>query len=95
MSDRQVFREIGAGPKAVTWRKPATQETDVDSTLLIWGLLFSTIGLGFFMYGKKQKALIPLACGLVLMIYPYFMSNAIVLVILGVVLMAIPYFVRF
>ncbi len=67
----------------------------MDSTLLIWGLLFSAIGLGFFMYGKKQKALIPLTCGLVLMIYPYFISNAIVLVILGVVLMAIPYFVRF
>jgi len=67
----------------------------VDSTLLIWGFLFSTIGLGFFMYGKKQKALVPLACGLVLMIYPYFMPNAIVLVIVGLVLVAIPYFVRF
>ena len=61
----------------------------------MWGLLFSAIGMGFFMYGKKQKALVPLACGLVLMIYPYFISNAIVLVILGLVLMAIPYFVRF
>lgn len=67
----------------------------MDSTLLMWGLLFSAIGMGFFMYGKKQKALVPLACGLVLMIYPYFISNAIVLVILGLVLMAIPYFVRF
>lgn len=67
----------------------------MDSTLLIWGLLFSTIGLGFFMYGKKQHALVPLACGLVLMIYPYFMSNAIVLVVIGLVLIAITYLVRF
>ena len=63
-------------------------------TLLLWGLVFSTVGLGFFMYGKKQKVLVPLICGLVLMIYPYFMSNAIVLVVIGIALSAVPYFVR-
>jgi len=31
---------------------------------------------------------------LVLMIFPYFVSNTVVLVIIGVVLMVIPYFVR-
>jgi hypothetical protein len=65
----------------------------VDSNLLIWGFLFSTVGLGFFMYGKKQKSLVPLACGVALMIYPYFMPNAIVLVIVGIILMALPYFI--
>ena len=63
-------------------------------TLLLWGLVFSTVGLGFFMYGKKQKVLVPLICGMVLMIYPYFMSNAIVLVVIGIALSAVPYFVR-
>ena len=66
----------------------------MDMTLLLWGLVFSTVGLGFFMYGKKQKVLVPLICGLVLMIYPYFMSNAIVLVVIGIALTAVPYFVR-
>ncbi len=66
----------------------------MDMTLLLWGLLFSMIGMGFFMYGKKQKALVPLMCGLVLMIYPYFIANAIVMVIIGVALTAVPYFVR-
>ena len=47
-----------------------------------------------FMYGKKQKAMVPLVCGLVLMVFPYFISNTVLLVILGVALMAIPYFVR-
>lgn len=38
---------------------------------LLWGVLFSSIGLGFFMYGaRKQKASIPFACGVALMIYP-------------------------
>ena len=63
-------------------------------TLLLWGLVFSTVGLGFFMYGKKQKVLVPLICGLVLMIYPYFMSNVIALGVIGIALTAVPYFVR-
>jgi predicted membrane protein len=64
------------------------------SGVLLWGLLFSSIGLGFFLYGKKQRAVVPLVCGLVLMIYPYFIPNAIALVVIGVVLTAVPYFVR-
>ncbi len=63
-------------------------------SVLLWGLLFSSIGLAFFLYGKKQRAMVPLVCGLVLMIYPYFIPNAYGLVIIGAVLMAIPYFLR-
>jgi predicted membrane protein len=62
--------------------------------LLLWGLLFSSIGLGFFLYGKKQRAVVPLVCGLVLMIYPYFIPNVLALVAIGLVLTAIPYFLR-
>ena len=35
-----------------------------------------------------------MACGVALMIFPYFVSNTILLVIVGLALMAIPYFVR-
>jgi predicted membrane protein len=66
----------------------------VDVGVLLWGLLFSSIGLGFFLYGKKQRAVVPLVCGLVLMIYPYFIPNVIVLVAIGVVLIAVPYFFK-
>lgn len=66
----------------------------MDISLLLWGLLFSSIGLGFFIYGKKQKAVVPLVCGLALMIYPYFISSTFPLVSIGAVLMAIPYFIR-
>jgi len=66
----------------------------VNEASLFWGLLFGSIGLGFFVYGKKQRAVVPLVCGLVLMIFPYFVSNTILLVVVGAVLIAIPYFVR-
>ena len=66
----------------------------MSTSLLLWGLLFGTVGLGYFMYGKKQRAVVPLVCGLVLMVFPYFVSNTILLVAIGVALMAVPYFVR-
>ena len=46
------------------------------------------------MYGRKQKAVVPLVCGLALMTFPYFVSNMILLVVIGFVLIAFPYFVR-
>ncbi|PPD49114.1 MAG: hypothetical protein CTY16_04860 [Methylobacter sp.] len=62
---------------------------------LLWGVLFGSVGFGFFIYGKKQSMLVPLVCGLALMVYPYFMPNAVVLVLVGLVLVAVPYFYRF
>ena len=67
----------------------------MNTSLLLWSLLFSSVGLGFFLYGKKQQAVVPLFSGLALMVYPYFVSNTILLVAIGVVLVAVPYFVRF
>ena len=66
----------------------------MNEAWLLWGLLFGSVGLGFFLYGKKQRAVVPLVCGLVLMIFPYFISNTILLVAIGIVLIATPYFVR-
>ena len=68
---------------------------EMDSTaVLLWGLLFGSIGFGFFIYGKKQKAVVPLIAGVVLCVIPYFIANVYLLVTVGVVLMAIPFFVR-
>lgn len=61
---------------------------------LVWQLLFSAAGAGYFIYGKKQRATVPLVCGIVLMVFPYFVSSTLLLVLIGVVLMALPYFVR-
>jgi uncharacterized membrane protein len=62
--------------------------------VLIWGMLFGAIGFGYFLYGKKQKAIVPLCVGIVLCASPYFIANVYVLVGVGVILVAIPYFVR-
>ncbi len=67
----------------------------MNESWLLWGLLFGSMGLGFFVYGKKQKAVVPMVCGLALMIFPYFISNTIVLIAIGTMLVAVPYFVKF
>ena len=61
---------------------------------LLWGVIFGAIGMGFFVYGKRQSAPIPLVCGIALMVFPYFISNVWGTVAVGAVLMAIPYFIR-
>jgi hypothetical protein len=61
---------------------------------LWWGVVFGSIGLGFFVFGKRQGAPVPLACGMLLMVFPYFVSSAWATVIIGALLIAIPYFVR-
>ena len=64
------------------------------TAVLLWGLLFGSIGLGFFIYGRKKGAAVPLICGLALMVFPYFVPNVYLLVGIGVLLIAIPYFLR-
>lgn len=64
------------------------------TTLLLWGLLFGAIGIGFLTYARKQKAVVPLISGIALLVLPYFFSNVYLLVLSGTVLVALPYFIR-
>lgn len=66
----------------------------MNQAALLWGVLFSSIGFGYFIYGRRQSRPVPLFCGLALMIYPYFMPNTAVLVIIGVIFSVVPYFLR-
>jgi len=66
----------------------------MNTATMMWGLLFGSIGAGFFVYGKKQGKPVPLLCGIALVLFPYFVSNTLALVAVGVLLCAIPYFYR-
>lgn len=67
----------------------------MDTASLSWGLLFGSVGLGHFIYGKNQKALVPALCAVTLMIFPYLVSSIWLMVAIGAGLMALPFFVRF
>ena len=66
----------------------------MTESILLWGLVFGSIGFGFALNGKQQRAPEPMLCGIALMIYPYFVPNVFALVGIGIVLMGIPYFFR-
>jgi hypothetical protein len=61
---------------------------------LVWSMFFGAIGVGFFIYGKKQSRLVPFISGIALMVVPYFVDGTGALVALCVAFMALPYFVR-
>jgi hypothetical protein len=56
--------------------------------------VFGSIGVGFCIYGKRQRAAVPLICGIGLVVYPYFVPNVYALIAIGITLCAIPYFFR-
>jgi hypothetical protein len=61
---------------------------------LVWNILFGAVGAGYFLYGKRQQAGVPMLCGFGLMVFPYFVSSTWLMVVVGVVLMAIPFLAR-
>jgi len=65
-----------------------------DNLIILWGGIFSLIGLGFFIYGKRKKADLLFYTGVALLIYPYFVSSIIAMILVGVALMSFPYFYK-
>jgi len=66
----------------------------MSAATLMWGVVFGSIGLGYFVYGKKRGAAMPLISGIVLMAFPYFVSNAVLMVLIGAACVAAPWFLR-
>ena len=62
---------------------------------IVWAMLFGAMGMGYFIYGKRQRTAIPFMCGMALFIFPYFMPNVYMLVLVGLAIMAVPYFIDY
>ncbi|MCG6887320.1 MAG: hypothetical protein LJE74_08935 [Proteobacteria bacterium] len=62
--------------------------------ILIWSVLFGGIGIGYVIYGRRQQAVVPLLCGIALLVVPFFLPNVYVLIVSGIVLTVMPYFIR-
>ncbi|MDO8385432.1 MAG: hypothetical protein Q7T13_03410 [Polaromonas sp.] len=66
----------------------------MSTSSILWGVLFGSLGAGYALYGKKQRALLPFLCGLALMLFPYFVHNTYLLVVVGAALAAAPFIFR-
>jgi len=57
---------------------------------LFLGLLFGAVGSGYLVYAKRQQSALFLVVGFVLIVYPYFVASAVLLVVIGLCLVAVP-----
>jgi hypothetical protein len=65
-----------------------------SATLLLLGVLFSSLGLGYLIYGRRQKHKVAFYTGISLMVYPYFVADVAQMLVVGVLLMAVPRFLK-
>ena len=62
----------------------------MNSALLLWEVVFSSIGFGYFVYGKKQANPVVRYTGVALILFPYAINSSTLLVVIGLSLMALP-----
>ena len=63
----------------------------MDGNQILAGLLISTVGFGFFLYGKKQSRAPQLVGGLLLMGYPYVVPGLLPTIGVGGLIMLLMY----
>lgn len=61
----------------------------IDTNLLIYSVFFSLVGMGFYYFGKRNSFYFKIS-GLVLMIFPYFVSTLTSLLIIGALCIIVP-----
>jgi hypothetical protein len=61
---------------------------------IIGGIIFGIVGWYAFIHGKREKSIRPMVIGIILMVYPYFVPNALLSLAIGLGLCAALYFWR-
>ena len=64
----------------------------MNTAMMLWGFIIGMIGMGYFIYGKKVSNFYVLISGIVMMIYPYFVSNIFVSIAVGITLIILPFY---
>jgi len=64
------------------------------ASALFLSLIISTVGVAYFVYGKKEADAAFMLCGLVLCIYPYFFQGLEIQIVAGAILMYLPFAIR-
>jgi hypothetical protein len=51
----------------------------LSASFLFASLVWGSVGLGYFMYGKKQQSVSPMVGGILMMIVSYFIASALLM----------------
>ncbi len=66
----------------------------MDAVSISIAIFLGAVGLAFFLYGKRERLLVPVLAGVSLMACPYFVGNPIALGIVGVAITGAGYSFR-
>jgi len=58
---------------------------------LLASIFVGSVGLGLFMYGKRQRRAPHLAAGVLMMVYPYFVSSTALMMVIAAALVGLLY----
>ena len=61
------------------------------SSSFFTSMMIGAVGMGFFVYGKKQQRIPQLLAGLALMGYPYFVDDVLAMLAIGAVVLGAMY----
>lgn len=61
---------------------------DLDANALLASILVGLVGAACFMYGRRQGRVPPMVVGALMVVYPYFVPNALVTLAIAVALLA-------
>jgi len=60
----------------------------ISAHFLVASLIWGSVGVGFFIYGKKQQSLVPLFGGLLLIGISYFIESALYMSLAAIAILA-------
>jgi hypothetical protein len=62
----------------------------------LWvSVVAGAIGMGYFIYGKRQAKYVPMIAGVLLCVYPYFVESLLALSLIGLLLIAAPFLIDY
>ena len=67
---------------------------NLSTANLIGGFVFGSIGFVAFIYGKRMNLWRPMLLGIALMVYPYFISDDLLMIAIGTIGTAALFFLR-
>ncbi len=66
----------------------------MNEQTLLWSLLFGSIGIGYLIYGRRQRRMVAWLAGLCLIGFPYIVEGTWTTVMVGVALLAAPALIK-
>jgi len=66
---------------------------DLDASSILASLVVGGIGTVALIYGKRQSRIPHMAIGLILIVFPYFLSSWVLILLIGALLTALLYLV--